>query len=85
MSVTYSNDIRPKFRPGDVACMTPRGVKIGDANWMCDAAAGNGFDDHGNARRVYSAVSEGFMPPDEAWPQDWLQVYQTWMDEGFQT
>lgn len=55
-----------------------------DTDWMCDRGAGNGFDDHGNVRLVYSVLSQGFMPPDSAWPQDWLDTYQHWIDDGFQ-
>jgi hypothetical protein len=84
MAVTYSQDILPKFRPGDISCMSGKGVKLGDAGWMCNPAAGSGFVDHGNARRVYSALSEGFMPPDGGWSQDWLDTYQSWMTDGFQ-
>jgi hypothetical protein len=43
-----------------------------------------GFDDHGNARLVYTAFSQGFMPPDGAWPRDWLDRYQHCIDDGFQ-
>jgi hypothetical protein len=64
--------------------MGSKGIMLSDANWMCDPAAGNGFDDHGNARLVYSALSGGAMPPDGAWSQDWLDTYQRWMNEGFQ-
>ena len=84
MPTNYTEDIRPKFRPGDIACMTAKHVKIGDADWMCDDSPGHGFDDHGNARLVYSALSQGFMPPDGAWPQDWLDIYQHWIEDGFQ-
>jgi hypothetical protein len=64
--------------------MTSKGVRLGDSQWMCNPSASNGFDDHGNARRVYAALSEGFMPPDGAWSQDWLDTYQRWMTEGCQ-
>jgi hypothetical protein len=64
--------------------MTPKGVHLADSQWMCDASGGGGFDDHGNARRVYAALSEGFMPPDGAWSQDWLNTYNDWMTGGFQ-
>ena len=80
----YANDIRPKFRVHDISCMTAKGVRLGDAHWMCDPSAGGGFDDHENARRVYAALSQGFMPPDGAWSQDWLVTYQSWMADGFQ-
>lgn len=82
--MTYANDIRPKLGQGDINCMTPRGYAIGDAKWMCDAAATHGFDDHGNARVVFDALSQGAMPPDGAWPQEWLDTYQCWMTDGFQ-
>jgi hypothetical protein len=80
----YAQDIEPMFRPGDISCMTRRGVRIGDAQWMCDPAANHGFNDHGNARRVHAALSEGFMPPDGQWSQDWLAIYSNWMTDGFQ-
>jgi|EndMetStandDraft_5_1072996.scaffolds.fasta_scaffold752202_2 hypothetical protein len=84
MPVTYEHDIRPKFRTRDINCMTPRGYPIGDAQWMCDPAAGNDFADHGNARLVFSVLSAGQMPPDGTWSQDWLDTYQAWMAGGFQ-
>ncbi len=65
MPTTYAADIRPKIRPGDISCMNPRGYSIGDASWMCDAAAGSGYPDHGNARVVYAALAAGDMPPDQ--------------------
>ncbi len=82
--MSYGGDLQPKMRPRDIDCMTPKGVAIGDAKWMCDPAAGHGFANHGNARLVYAALSRGVMPPDGAWPQDWLDTYQAWMDAGFQ-
>ena len=83
MPATYANDIRPKIRDGDINCMTRRGYAIGQSQWMCDPAASHGFDDHGNARVVYDALSQGTMPPDGAWSQDWLDTFQTWMTDGF--
>lgn len=82
--VTYTDDILPMFRPQDVTCMTPQGVKIGDVTWMCDPAGNHGFPDHGNARRVFAALHRGFMPPDGQWSQQWLDTYQSWMDGGFE-
>src|SRR3954470_20742108 len=76
-------DIIALFRSGDIACMTRLGVKLDDADWMCDPAAGQGFSDHGNARSVFSALSGGSMPPDGAWPKSRLQTYEQWMRDGF--
>lgn len=83
MPVTYAQDIQPKIRPKDIRCMTARGYLIGDSQWMCDPAPGNGFGDHGNARLVHSVLSEGRMPPDAPWPPDWIAAYQSWIDGSF--
>ena len=80
----YQEAIRPKFRPGDIACMARRGVKLSDYAWMSDPAGGGGFADHANAHRVFDALSSGAMPPDTPWPSDWLLAYQDWMSGGFQ-
>jgi len=84
MATTYLQDIRPKFRDGDIACMTKATVLLGDAAWMCDPSANHGFADHGNARHVYAALNKGVMPPDKKWPADWLAAFECWMAGGFQ-
>jgi hypothetical protein len=81
---TFGVDIKPKFRPQDVSCMVRHHISLGDANWMCDPAGGSGYADHSNARRVFSALSKGTMPPDGAWSPDWLTTFQNWMNAGFQ-
>ncbi|HEY8008373.1 MAG TPA: hypothetical protein VIE66_16615 [Methylocella sp.] len=83
MPTSFATDIRLLFRPTDIGCMAPRGVLLGSADWMCDPAASAGFSDHGNARRVFAALSQGVMPPNGKWPQERLDRYQKWMDEGF--
>jgi hypothetical protein len=83
MTTSFAQDILPKFRPGDIGCMAPKGIRIGNAQWMCDPSANGGFADHGNARRVYAALAQGFMPPGQKWPQDWLDAYERWMTDGF--
>lgn len=84
MAVSFARQILPMFRPGDIACMAPKGIRLGDTAWMCDPAADQGFDDHGNARRVFAALSAGFMPPGQQWPQASLDLFSGWMTEGFQ-
>jgi hypothetical protein len=83
MAKSFATDILPMFKPGDIGCMAPRGILIGSADWMCDPTAGNGYPDHGNARRVHSALSRGVMPPNRKWPQDWIDTYNAWMTDGF--
>jgi hypothetical protein len=84
MTICFAKDILPMFRPVDISCMTPKGVHLGDAQWMCEAAGNHGFDDHGNARRVFAALSAGFMPPGHKWPKDQVDIFANWMTEGFQ-
>jgi hypothetical protein len=83
MTTSFASDILPLFRPGDIDCMTPRGVQLGNPDWMCDPAPAFGFPDYGNARRVYSALSRGVMPPDGKWPQDQLDIFKQWITDGF--
>ena len=84
MPTSYVTDIRPKFRQTDIDCMAPRNIFLGDQAWMCSATAANGFADHGNARHVYERLSAKDMPPDNAWSDAWLAVYESWMTDGFQ-
>jgi hypothetical protein len=83
LATSFTCDIRPLFRVVDVACMSPRGVKLDDVDWMCRPAAINGFDDHGNARGVFVMLSRGSMPPDERWTRTQLDLFERWMTEGF--
>lgn len=82
---SFKQDILPKFRPQDINCMKSHGVLLADPTWMCDPAGdGAGYADHANARRVFAALSEGQMPPDAPWPQNWIVAYTNWMSAGFQ-
>jgi hypothetical protein len=83
MDVRFTTHILPRFRPADVSCMARSHVNLSDAAWMCDATGGVGYADHANARRVFSALSKGIMPPDGGWSPDWLATYQAWMESGF--
>jgi hypothetical protein len=71
--LTYAHDIRPMFRDQDIACMTPKQIKLGDPAWMCIAA---------NAQRVFDVLQAGVMPPDGKWPDDKLTTFKNWMDGG---
>lgn len=88
MTTSFAQDILPKFRPGDIGCMTTQGIRIGDGPWMCDPSPKYDFPDHGNARHVYERLTRkagapGQMPPGRKWAQGWLDTYQQWMTEGF--
>ena len=73
MALSFATDIRPLFRDGDVECMTPSGIALGDPGWMCVPA---------NAKTVYEAVADGSMPPDEPWAADRVSLFKKWMDAG---
>jgi hypothetical protein len=81
---TYSADIKPLFRPNDLACMVPHGIRLDDQTWMCDPAASPDFLDHGHARLVFQRLQAGTMPPDGAWPPAQIATYRNWMSGGFQ-
>jgi len=83
MTSSFATDILPLFKPTDIGCMAPRGVLLGSADWMCDPAGADGYPDHGNARRVFSALSRGVMPPNRKWPQESLEKFDQWINEGF--
>ena len=84
MAAGFVTEILPLFRPGDITCMASKGIRLADAQSMCDPAGNHGFDDHGNARRVYATLSAGFMPPRQKWSQDQLDIFSSWMTDGFQ-
>jgi hypothetical protein len=73
MALSFATDIRPLFRDEDIECMKPSGIDLDDPAWMCVPA---------NAQSVYSEVSAGTMPPDEAWPADRVSLFKKWMDAG---
>jgi hypothetical protein len=83
MPTSYVNDIQPLFRPNDIACMAPMGVRLADPDWMCDASARFAFADHGNARQVHARLAAGDMPPGGAWPAAQVGAYKRWMMDGF--
>jgi hypothetical protein len=84
MAADFAKEILPSFRSGDITCMASKGIRLGDAQWMCDLPGNHGFYDHGNARRVYSALSAGFMPPGKKWSHHQLKISSTWITDGFQ-
>jgi hypothetical protein len=73
VALTFTKDIRPLFRDGDVRCMATKGVPLDDPVWMCVPA---------NAQDVYDEVSAGRMPPDAPWPPDRISLFKRWMEAG---
>lgn len=74
MAVSYTANIRPLFRDGDIKCMKAAGVLLDDAAWMSVPA---------NAQHVLHAVSSGKMPPDAPWPEERVALLQQWIEAGY--
>ncbi len=80
MAVSFSKDILPLFTPLDIEHMSPQGVLLNDYGYMSDPA---------NAASVYEQLSTGQMPPPGSdpvspWPAEWIQLFQDWIQGGFQ-
>ena len=70
---SFAKDIRPLFRNVDIEHMKPLGLDLSSYDDVRDRA-----DD------IYDQVSNGFMPPDQPWSQDLIQLLRDWMDGGMQ-
>ena len=46
---SYVADVRPLFRPQDIACMAGGGVLLDDSAYMTDAGGDGSFADHAHA------------------------------------
>lgn len=68
---SFATDIAALFRDKDVASM----------KMMFDLHDYN--DVKGNADGILETVESGSMPCDEAWPDEKVQLFRTWMTEGF--
>jgi hypothetical protein len=81
--VSFARNIRPLFRPIDIAHMLPFGVRLGDYAYMADPSG-----DFRNARSVVAyllGTHEPRMPlGGPFWTDAQLQLYQRWMDDGCQ-
>lgn len=74
MAISFSKDIRPLFRDGDIKCMSAAGVRLDHYTWMSVPP---------NADHVLRAVSSGKMPPDAAWPKERVALLQQWIDASY--
>ncbi len=84
-AVSFATDIKPLFRPIDVAHMKGHGVKLDDYAYMSDPS-----NDHENAERVQLSLSpqDGeppSMPPGGPyWTADQLALFARWRADGYQ-
>lgn len=93
-SVSYEKAIKILFRKIDIDHMKPFGVLLDDYAWMSDPAGGsigfcNEFPDHANGRSVFAFLNGDCTPQmplgGPFWHKDMLDLYQRWMDGGFQS
>ena len=83
--VSFAKDIRPLFRPIDIAHMKPFGVKLDDYNYISDPA-----NNHHNAAQVQDNLSPQngdapAMPPGGPyWTPEQLALFATWRTDGYQ-
>jgi tyrosinase len=70
---TWNNPIRGYFTPTDVQHMKQvAGFDLSNYNDVVK-----------NAEDIYAQVSAGNMPPGSPWPQDWVDNFGTWAQNGF--
>ena len=80
MAVSFASDIKPLFRPIDVAHMKPFGVALDNYSYMSDAS-----NNHENAQDVLNELTAKKMPPGGPfWAQAQLDLFKQWMTDGYQ-
>jgi hypothetical protein len=89
MVISFQKDIRPLFRPKDIACMDAMGVLLGDYDYMSDPAGNDIYRDHANARTVLCHLSPNQCTPrmpmgGPYWSEQQLATFDQWMTDGFQ-
>ena len=68
--VTFEHDIRPLFRDGDIRSMS----------FAFDLSS---YDDvRANAEAIYKRLADGSMPCDGRWPDEDVERFRTWIDNG---
>ena len=70
-SPTWETDIKGLFNDGDIACMKRRGLDLSSYQ-----------DVKANAQNILDAISSGFMPPGNPWPQNWIDTFKRWIEIG---
>ena len=67
---SFSQDIQPLFRDTDV-------------DEMSFAFDLSDYEDvKANAEGIYERLADGSMPCDEPWPDDRIELFRRWIDEG---
>lgn len=83
--VSFAADIKPLFRPVDIAHMKPHGVRLDDYPYMSDPA-----NNYQNAQDIQDALSPQnggvpTMPPGGPyWTPETLALFAKWRSDGYQ-
>lgn len=87
-AVSFANDIKGMFSQRDINCMSGFGVNLDQYSYMGDPSGDGSYSDHANARHVYARVAGTETPRmpkgGPYWTQAQLDLYQQWMQGGFQ-
>jgi hypothetical protein len=68
--VTYTQHIRPLFRDRDIQAMS----------FAFDLSS---YDDaRENAGAIHEKLTDGSMPCDGRWPDEQVELFRTWIDQG---
>jgi hypothetical protein len=70
-AVGFEHDIRPLFREKDIESMSGKF----DLSSYDDVKA--------NAGDILDRLADGSMPCDGAWPQDRVDLFREWVDDGY--
>jgi hypothetical protein len=70
VSVSFETDIKPLFREKDRSRM----------EWAFDLWDLQGVKD--NAEGILERLQDGDMPCDGSWPQDRIDLFRNWIQEG---
>ena len=82
--VSFATDIKPLFRPIDIAHMKPMGIKLDDYGYMSDST-----NNYHNAVNVQQSLSpQNGDPPDMPpggpyWTTEQLALFATWRSDGY--
>ena len=69
---SFEHDIRPLFRSKDIESMSG----VFDLSSYQNVRS--------NADKIYEKLSNGSMPCDGAWPAERVQLFQSWINAGYQ-
>jgi hypothetical protein len=68
--VTFAGDVRPLFRDRDIQSMA----------FAFDLSS---YEDvRANAEAIYERLASGSMPCDGRWPEEDVERFRTWIDNG---